>query len=305
MLLRLAPVLFVLIWSTGWIVARAAAPLADPLTFLAARYALAALAMALVMLAFQVPLPRDRGIWLHGLASGVLLHAIYLGGVWYVIDEGLATPLSGLIAALQPLLTAVLAVSLLHEHLTPRQWLGLLLGLLGLVIALIPKLMALEGAALEAASWLIAINILAMVSVTLGSLYQKRFLGQGDLRAIAFMQYVGAALATLPVAFLLEDMHIALTLPAAAIMAWSVLALSLGAIGLYLLLIRHGAVSRAATLIYLIPPLVALEAAILFGEALGPVQVAGMLVTVLGVYLVNRRGPSSAPRSGEPCQPRH
>jgi drug/metabolite transporter (DMT)-like permease len=289
MLLRFAPVLFVLIWSTGWITARAAAPLADPLTFLAARYALAALALFLIMLAFKVKLPRDRRLWAHGLASGVLLHAIYLGGVWYVIDEGLATPLSGLIAALQPLLTAVLAVTWLAEHLTKKQWLGLVLGFAGLVIALLPRLFALEGEAFAAASWLIVINVIAMISVTLGTLYQKRFLQGGDLRAISFLQYVGATLATLPFAFLMEEMHITINGPSLLIMAWSVIGLSLAAIGLLLLLIRHGAVSRAATLIYLIPPLVAIEAWLLFGEDLAPIAILGMVITVLGVYLVNQK----------------
>lgn len=289
MLLRLAPVLFVLIWSTGWIAARAAAPLADPLTFLAARYALAALALFLILLAFGVKLPSDRRLWAHGLASGVLLHAIYLGGVWYVIDEGLATPLSGLIAALQPLLTAVLAVAWLAEQLTRRQWLGLGFGFAGLVIALLPKLFEVEGEALTAAAWLIVINVVAMASVTLGTLYQKRFLQGGDLRAISMLQYVGATLATLPFAYLLEEMHITINIESIAIMAWSVLGLSLAAIGLLLLLIRHGAVSRAATLIYLIPPLVALEAWMLFGEDLTPIAILGMLITVFGVYLVNKK----------------
>lgn len=289
MLLRLAPVLFVLIWSTGWIAARAAAPLADPLTFLAARYALAALALFLIMLAFGVKLPRDRRLWAHGLASGVLLHAIYLGGVWYVIDEGLATPLSGLIAALQPLITAVLAVTWLAEHLTRRQWLGLGLGFAGLVIALLPRLLDLEGEAFATASSLIVINVVAMISVTLGTLYQKRFLQGGDLRAISLIQYIGATLATLPFAYLMEEMHITINLESIAIMAWSVLGLSLAAIGVLLLLIRHGAVSRAATLIYLIPPLVALEAWMLFGEGLAPIAILGMLITVFGVYLVNKK----------------
>jgi drug/metabolite transporter (DMT)-like permease len=289
MLLRFAPVFFVLIWSTGWIAARAAAPLADPLTFLAARYALAALALFLIMLAFKVKLPTDRRLWAHGLASGVLLHAIYLGGVWYVIDEGLATPLSGLIAALQPLLTAVLAVAWLAEYLTKKQWLGLVLGFAGLVIALLPRLFALEGEAFAAASWLIVINVVAMISVTLGTLYQKRFLQGGDLRAISFLQYIGATLATLPFAFLMEEMHITINAQSTLIMAWSVIGLSLAAIGLLLLLIRHGAVSRAATLIYLIPPLVALEAWLLFGEDLAPIAILGMAITVFGVYLVNQK----------------
>lgn len=287
MLLRLAPALFVVIWSTGWISARGAAPYSDPLTFLALRYTLAALALVLILLAFRVKLPADKRIWLHALISGVFLHAIYLGCVWYVIDEGLATPLSGLIAALQPLMTAVLAVLWLSEHLSRRQWFGLALGFVGLVIALLPNLADLEGEALSAASWLIAINVVAMISVTLGTLYQKRFLQGGDLRAITLLQYIGAIAVTAPAALLLEDLHIEINLQSSLIMAWSVFGLSLAAIGLLLLLIRHGAVSRAATLIYLIPPVVAVQAWLFFGESLTNVQIGGMLVTVLGVYLVN------------------
>lgn len=295
MLLRLAPVLFVIIWSTGWISARGAAPYSDPLTFLALRYMLAALALVLILLAFRVKFPTDKRIWMHGLISGVFLHAIYLGGVWYVIDKGLATPLSGLIAALQPLMTAVLAVTWLSEHLSRRQWLGLALGFAGLVVALFPNLAALEGEALAAASWLIVINVLAMVSVTLGTLYQKRFLQGGDLRAITLLQYIGAVALTAPAALLLEELHYEVNLTSTLIMVWSVFGLSLAAIGLLLLLIRHGAVSRAATLIYLIPPAVAVQSWLLFGEALGPIQIGGMLITVIGVYLVNRKVAPKSP----------
>lgn len=296
MLLRLAPALFVVIWSTGWISARGAAPHSDPLTFLTLRYTLAALALVLILLVFRVKMPADKRIWVHGMVSGIFLHAIYLGGVWYVIDEGLATPLSGLIAALQPLMTAVLAVTWLSEHLSRRQWLGLALGFAGLVVALIPNLAELQDEALAAASWLIAINVAAMVSVTLGTLYQKRYLQGGDLRAITLLQYIGAIAITAPAALLLEELHYEINLQSSLIMAWSVLGLSLAAIGLLLLLIRHGAVSRAATLIYLIPPVVAVQAWLFFGEGLSPIQIGGMLITVLGVYLVNlKNGPKGSP----------
>lgn len=291
MVLRFAPAFFVLIWSTGWISARAAAPYADPLTFLALRYSLAAVALVILLRLFRVKWPTNRHVWMHGLLSGVLLHTVYLGGVWYVIDEGLATPLSGLIAALQPLMTAVLAVTWLGEHLSKRQWMGLGLGFAGLLVALLPDLSALQGQALQSASWLIVINVVAMIAVTLGTLYQKRFLQGGDLRIIALMQYVGAVATTLPAAMLLEDMTLIINVQSVAIMAWSVLGLSLAAIGLLLLLIRNGAVSRAATLIYLIPPAVAIQAFLYFDEALTALQIAGMTVTVFGVYLVNRKGP--------------
>lgn len=174
MLLRLAPALFVLIWSTGWISAQAAAPYAEPLSFLAIRFALAALALAAILAATGRPIPRRPALWAHGLASGALLHAIYLGGVWWAISEGLPTPYSGLIAALQPLMTAGLAVSLIGERLSARQWAGLGLGLAGLLIALSPRLAAVAPGAEAALGLLIGVNAVAMVGVTLGTLYQKR-----------------------------------------------------------------------------------------------------------------------------------
>ncbi|MEM6382749.1 MAG: DMT family transporter [Pseudomonadota bacterium] len=289
MLLRLAPVLFVLIWSTGWITARAAAPVADPLAFLFLRFAFAGALLAIIIVISGVSMPRTGSAWLHGLASGVLLHAIYLGGVWVSIDEGLATPVSGLVAALQPLLTAILAVSLLSEQLTRLQWFGLMLGFVGLSLALLPDLATLQGEALLGNAGLVGLNVMAIVSVTLGSLYQKRFLPNGDLRAISLLQYIGAALVIGPLALATGGTDVTLSWYSVGVMAWAVFGLSFAAIGLFLLLIRHGAVSRAATLIYLIPPLVAIESFFLFGEALSSIAIFGMLVTVFGVYLVNRK----------------
>lgn len=288
MFMRIAPFVFVLLWSSGWIFAAAAAPYSDPLTFLAARYAFAAAALALLVPALGRRWPDNPRLWMHGLASGVLLHAIYLGGVWWAIDKGLPTPISGLIAAVQPLLTAVLAVSLIGERLNRLQWLGLSLGLAGLTLGLAPKFAGLSSGA--DLSTLVVINIAAMVSVTLGTLYQKRFLAGGDLMSVVMMQYLGAFIATAPAAFLLESLEIRWTVETIAAMAWSVIALSIGAVGLLLLMIRHGAVSRVASLIYLIPPTVALQSYLFFGETLLPIQLLGMGVTVLGVYLVNRTG---------------
>ncbi len=290
MLLRLAPVLFVLIWSTGWISARAAAPLADPLTFLTARFGLAVVLLAIIMMVLGVKFPATRRVWFHGIVTGIFLHAIYLGGIWVSIDRGMPTALAGIIAALQPLLTACVAVVWLSERLTRYQWLGLVLGFAGILVALLPDLFQLEAEALRADAGLIGLNVMAIASVTLGSLYQKRFLPEGDLRAITLVQYIGASLLIAPLALTTETLYIELSLQTALVMGWAVFGLSFAAIGLYLLLIRHGAVSRAATLIYLIPPLVAVEAFLLFGESISALAIAGLLVTVVGVYLVSQSG---------------
>jgi drug/metabolite transporter (DMT)-like permease len=288
LLLRIAPALFVAIWSTGWVSARYGADYADPLTFLSARFVLAIGAMLLIVFWSRAEWPQGRGI-LHAMISGVLLHAIYLGGVWWAIAKGLPTGVSGLVAAIQPILTAFLAPILLRERIGRLQWTGVFLGFCGIALVLEPKLAVIDPAHLRETFGPLLINMLAMVSVTLGTFYQKRFIPKGDLRTVTALQYTGAFIAITPFAFLLEPMRMEWNLPLVAIMAWSVLALSLGAIGLLLLLIREGAVSRAAALIYLVPPSVAIEAYFAFGETLQLVQLLGLGITVIGVAMATRR----------------
>jgi drug/metabolite transporter (DMT)-like permease len=271
---RVAPLLFVLIWSTGWIVARYSADYADPLTFLCFRFGAAGLLLLGLALAARARFPRTRAEWGHALASGVFLHAIYLGGVWWAIRQGLPASVSALIAAIQPISTALLAPALLGERGSWRRSLGVAVGLIGLVLVLWPKLSAVNlGSGALAA---ILVNIVAMLGATVGFFYQKRFLPTGDLRATASLQYAAAFAIMLPAAFVLEPMHIEWNLTMLLVLAWSVLALSIGAIWLLLLLIRHGEVSRASQLIYLVPPTAAAQAYLLFGETLSALQIAGM-----------------------------
>ena len=286
---RAIPLVFVLLWSTGWIVARYAADYADPLTFLAARYALAGAALILFALLAGAAWPRHGADWGHALFSGILVHALYLGGVWWAIRQGVPASVSALIAALQPILSALLAPKFAGERISPLRWAGVALGLAGLLLVLSPRLVGVSPEALRAAALPLAVNCLAMLSVTLGTFYQKRFIHTGDLRAVSVLQYAGALLVTLPAAFLLEPMRIVWNPLMAGVMAWSVLGLSIGAFSLLLVLIRRGEVARSAQLIYLVPPTAALQAWLLFGEQLAPVQLAGMAVTVLGVALASRK----------------
>jgi drug/metabolite transporter (DMT)-like permease len=288
MLDRLAPAIFVFLWSTGWIMARYAAPHADPLTFLCVRYSLAAGALLAICLALRTAFPKTRTQWGHAVFSGVLLHGIYLGGVWWAIDAGVPTAISGLIAALQPLLTALSAPFVVGERLSRLQWAGIVVGLAGLLIAIVPRLAALHWSEVGAATVPLIVNVVAMVGVTAGTIYQKRFLQSGALRATAMLQYIGAFAFTLPLALLMEDMHIDWNFDIFVALAWSVFGLSIGSILLLLYLIRRGQVSRAASLIYLVPPAVALEAFLLFGERLTPPMIIGTIVVVTGVYLTNR-----------------
>lgn len=286
---RLAPALFVLLWSTGWIVAKYAAPHADPLTFLAIRYALAALVFLFIILMMKAAWPKTRADWTHGIVSGVFLHGIYLGGVWWAIAEGVPASISGLIAALQPLLTALVAPYAIGERLTGGQKLGILLGFIGLAIAIVPGILELDRAVLGAAVLPLVVNIVGMFSVTWGTIYQKRHLQTGDLRVIAMLQYVGAMVVTFIAAFAIEEMRVDFTLEFFIAMAWSVLGLSLVSIALLLYLIRRGQVSRAASLIYLIPPTVAVQSWFLFDEPFTLPLILGTLVVVFGVWLTNRK----------------
>lgn len=291
---RLAPALFVLLWSTGWIVARYAAPHTEPLVFLCVRYASAAAVLLLLCLAVKAAWPKGRAEWWHTVFSGVLLHGVYLGGVWWAIDVGVPTALSGLIAALQPLLTAMWAPFVVGERLTRGQWIGIVFGLAGLLIAIVPRLAALHWSEVATAAFPLVVNVIAMVGVTAGTIYQKRFLQTGDLRSTAMLQYVGAFAFTLPLAWLFEDFDMTWNIHLMVALLWSVFGLSIGAIVLLLYLIRRGQVSRAASLIYLVPPAVAIEALLLFGEHLSPAMILGTVIVVIGVYLTNR------PQAAEP-----
>jgi drug/metabolite transporter (DMT)-like permease len=285
---RTAPALFVFLWSTGWIVARYSAEYADPLTFLSARYACAGAVLFLYALIAGGRWPARPSDFVHAAFSGVLLHAIYLGGVWIAIAQGVPASISALLAALQPILTAALAPILLRERIGAKQWLGIVLGFIGIIVVLSPKLAGVAPGQLGAVAMPLLINIIAMLAVTAGTFYQKRYIHSGDLRTVTILQYAGAIAVTLPVAYLIEPMRLEVNATTILIMLWSVLAISIGAIALLLLLIRRGEVSRAAQLIYLVPPTAAAQAYLLFGEQLTPPQLAGMALTVIGVALASR-----------------
>jgi drug/metabolite transporter (DMT)-like permease len=289
LLLRAAPMMFVFLWSTGWVSARAAAPYADALTFLTVRFSLAALALAVIAVLWRAPWPSTGREWVHAIVAGILIHAIYLGGVWWAVGQGVPAGISGVIAASQPILTAMLAPLLINERIAPKQWSGILVGFVGILLVLQPKLTSLQPGELQPILFALAINGFGMISVTLGTFYQKRFIPTADLRTSTCVQYIGAAVAMLPVAYFTETMRLEWNLQTVATMAWSVIALSICSVALLFLLIRNGAVSRAATLIYLVPPTVALIAWAMFGETLVLLQLVGMAITAAGVALAVRR----------------
>ena len=279
---RLAPPLFVLIWATGFIVARFVAPYAEPLTFLFVRYVLATLVLAVIVAVSRVSWPRNWHDWRNSLIAGILLHGLYLGGVFWSVKHGLPAGISALVAGLQPLATGLLAGPLLGERVSRGRWIGIGIGFLGAALVVAPKL----GGGVPPLAF--GICVLGMVSITLGTIWQKRTGSNLDLRVNAAIQYIGAAAVTLPLMLLIEEGHMELTLRLLGALAWAVFGLSIGAIGLLLFLIRQGAVVGVATLLYLVPPVAALMAFALFGETLSPIQLAGMALAALGVAVASR-----------------
>jgi drug/metabolite transporter (DMT)-like permease len=291
---RLAPAIFVLLWSTGWVMAKYAAIYADPLTFLVMRYLLATLLFVGFCMVTGAAWPRTWEAAGHAVISGIFLHGLYLGAVWWAIGQGVPAAISGIIAGLQPLMTAAVAPALIGENLSGQQKLGLMLGFFGIALAVIPKILAIDTGTTPIHLFPVVINVLGMAAVTYGTIYQKRHLQDGDIRSTATLQYVGALIITIPAAFLLEDMRVIWSVQLFAALAWAVLGLSMGAIALLLYLIRRGQVSKAASLIYLVPPLAALQAWLLFDEALTLPMIVGTVIAVAGVYLTNRK-PAAVP----------
>lgn len=284
LLIRLVPAVFVLLWSTGFIGARYAMPWAEPFAFLAVRFGLTILLLALLLAAISWR-AMDRRQAVHAMIAGALIHGVYLGGVFWAIRKGMPAGLSALIVGLQPLATAMLAAAFLDERLTAKHWAGMALGLAGVAIVLAPKLGALGG--VTAAT--LASSILAMLAISAGTVWQKRFVASGDLVVGTIWQYVGGVALMLVATLAFETQTYQMTGELVFAMAWLVLVLSLGAIFLLMYLIREGEVAKVSSLFFLVPSVTALVAWVLFDETLDAVQIAGMVLTTIGVAVATRK----------------
>ena len=276
------PVVFVLIWSTGFIVARFGMPQSPPMKFLALRYALSILCFLPWIVLAKVPWPVKRVQWRHLAVTGVMMHACYLGGVWSAVKAGMGSGLVALIVGLQPVLTAFW-LSSRGGRISRRQWAGLMLGFLGLVMVVSRKF----GSGGEAHWLTMALAIAALIGITIGTLYQKRFVAPCDVRTASVIQLIAALLVTLPLT-LLETEAIHWNVDLLGAMAWSVLALTLGGSSLLYLLIQRGAAASVTSLMYLVPPCTALMAWLLFAEPITAITITGTLITAVGVSLVVR-----------------
>jgi drug/metabolite transporter (DMT)-like permease len=279
---RSAPLLFVVLWSTGFIGAKLGLPHAEPLTFLLIRYLLVLSLMTLIALVMRAPWPRDARHWFHIGVSGLLVHGVYLGGVFMSISKGLPAGVASLVVGIQPLLTAVGAGWLLNETVLKRQWLGLVLGFIGVAMVVSGKLGS--GFGLDALWPALA----ALAGITAGTLYQKRYCPSFDWRTGAIAQFLPTAIVTGIVVNLTESFRVEWAPEFVFALGWLVLVLSLGAISLLNMLIRRGTAVNLASLFYLVPPCTALIAWLLFDERLAGMALAGMALAVWGVYLARK-----------------
>jgi drug/metabolite transporter (DMT)-like permease len=280
------PFLFVLIWSTGFVVAKFGLPFAPPLTFLLLRFVGVLLVLLPLVLLLRAPWP--VGKIKHIAIAGVLVQVGYLGGVWCAIKLGMPAGLSALIVGLQPVLTAF-AAPLIGESVRRRQWIGLFLGLAGVGLVVSNRI------TLTGLSWSsIGLCVFALLAITLGTLYQKRHCAHFDLRTGTTIQFAASLVVILPFALIFENFSFALdtvqwTPRFIGALLWSIFALSIGAIFLLFALIRKSAATQVTSLLYLTPPTTALMAWLMFGEALSLIGMAGMVLAVIGVAFVVRK----------------
>jgi drug/metabolite transporter (DMT)-like permease len=278
-----APGVFVLLWASGFVGAKLGLGYVEPLTFLSLRMGAVVALLAVIIAATRPKWPNGAGI-VHSAATGLMVHGLYLGGVFVAIENGLSAGLAALIVSLQPVLTSTIANRFLGERVLPRQWLGLALGLLGVYLVLYEKTAAGGAAPL---AW-ISVTV-ALAGITVGTLYQKRFGGGMDWRPALCVQYAAAGLLFALGAFAFETRVVHWSPQFVFALSYLVLVLSLGAIWLFYYLIRRTEATRVTSLFYLVPPATALMAWALFNERLAPVALFGMAVCVVGVFLVNWR----------------
>jgi drug/metabolite transporter (DMT)-like permease len=279
---RAAPAIFVVLWSTGFVATKYVVHNADPLTYLAIRMALVVALMAVIVVIARPRWPDRIGI-AHSAVAGILVHGFYLGGTAIAIAHSIPAGLSALIPGLQPILTSTIANRWLGERVTPLQWAGLLLGLAGVVLILHNRPISGE------AGWGWLASGVSLISITLGTLYQRRYCNAIDWRAGNLVQYIAVTIFFAIGAWLFENNVVHWTTEFVLALIWLVVVLSIGSIGLLYWLIRRSAATSVASLFYLVPAVTALMAYVLFNERLDAIAIVGMTACAAAVFLVNRR----------------
>lgn len=281
---RFFPIMFVLLWATGFIGAGLSMPYAEPFTFMAIRFSMAALVMIVWSLVSGAEWPKGPALW-HAIIAGCLIHGVYLACLFWAVRHGLPAGLSGLLAGIQPMLITLIAAFWLREKTTMQQWAGLLVGFLGVILVMWPKVSAGDGVT----SQVLLVAFIAVLGISIGTVWQKRFGTTGDLKAGTAVQYVAAALFTAVGAFTLETRVVIWSSELIFALLWLTFAISIGAILALLVMIREGALSKVASLFYLVPGTAAIMAYLIFGQTLSTIQFVGMIIATLGVALTTLR----------------
>ena len=294
-LVRAAPLLFVSLWSTGFVAAKYSMHNADPFVFLCLRFSITALLLIPLVVLFGQRLPTRLWSYRHDMVTGALLHCGYLGFLFWAIKNGVPSGVAAIIIGIQPILTMALASLYIGEQLGARKLTGLLIGFAGISIVILGKYGLTLGLNGGLAPLDLTMCLVSLFSIAIGVFYQKKFCDQSRLLPGTLMQYVAGAVTTAGFALLFgEAWQVDWTAGFALALVWQVLGLSIAAVVLLMYLIRNGEAGRVSSMFYLVPPLVVIEAHFLFGETLGPVSVVGMLICITGVILVNRRPATAA-----------
>ena len=289
LLIRMAPLLFVSLWSTGFVAAKYSMHNADPFVFLCLRFTITALVLVPILLLMGGSLPRRIWSYRHDMVTGVLMHCCYLGFVFWAIKSGVPAGITAIIIGVQPILTMALASLYIGEHLGGRKLAGLLIGFAGITIVIIGKYGVTLG--LNGGLDLVGLGmcIIGLLSMAFSVFYQKKFCDQSRLLPGTLMQYVAGSLATALFALIFSESWTVDWTPGFALaLGWQVFGLSIGAVILLMYIIKNGEAGRVSSMFYLVPPLVVIEAHFLFGETLGMLSIMGMLICIVGVIIVSR-----------------
>ena len=285
--LTFAPALFVLLWATGFVGGRLATDHAEPYTFLAYRFAISCVLLLVFAIAMRATWPKTFKQAGHSFIAGMLIHGIYLGGVFHAIDLGMSAGMSAIIIGLQPVLTAIASAPLFGERVTAKQWLGIVLGFLGLIIIVGTKSQAEISPDQTNEILQYVVCTIGLLGITAGYFYQKAFCGEQDLRSANVFQLLGATIFVTLVAVSIEEGHMDWTGELIFALGWLVIVLSLGAFSLLMVMIRMGAITKVASLQFLVPPITAVMAFMLFGETMTGLQIGGMGLAAIGVWLAS------------------
>ena len=287
---KFIPWIFVWIWSTGFIAAKYGLPYAEPFTLLSYRFVITLLFLFLIIIYKKSPWPGSRKDFFHLMVAGALIHGVYLGGVFQALKWGMPAGLGAMIIGLQPLGMALMAGVLLKERVSKKQWLGLIIGLVGLYLVLFDNLDLTRQIMFDGFPvWAVFAVIISLFAISIGTIYQKRFCSNMNLYSGPWVQYFSASILCIAIALFFENGEVIWSSTFILAMTWQVLALSIGAILLLMKMIKHGASASVGSYFYLVAPLVAIQAWILFEETIGLSALAGVILISFGVAITTSR----------------